>query len=127
TVDHGDGLVTLYAHFAEILVREGQMVAQGETLGYGGSTGKSSGKHLHFEVRHQGYLVDPLDLLPQDSQEPAGLTLDCEQDALVIDRGSTARLDFGQSLPEGTEIEKVTLTRAGGGRAALANAELTSA
>jgi murein DD-endopeptidase MepM/ murein hydrolase activator NlpD len=59
-VDHGNGLATAYAHASAILVAVGQEVAQGETLALIGSTGNSSGPHLHFEVRVNGIAVDPL-------------------------------------------------------------------
>jgi murein DD-endopeptidase MepM/ murein hydrolase activator NlpD len=59
-VDHGNGLSTAYAHASSILVGVGQSVAQGETVSLVGSTGNSSGPHLHFEVRVNGTAVDPL-------------------------------------------------------------------
>jgi murein DD-endopeptidase MepM/ murein hydrolase activator NlpD len=59
-VDHGNGLATAYAHASVILVAVGQSLAQGETLSLVGSTGNSSGPHLHFEVRVNGVAVDPL-------------------------------------------------------------------
>jgi murein DD-endopeptidase MepM/ murein hydrolase activator NlpD len=59
-VDHGNGLATAYAHASVILVVVGQEVAQGETVALVGSTGNSSGPHLHFEVRVNGVAVDPL-------------------------------------------------------------------
>jgi murein DD-endopeptidase MepM/ murein hydrolase activator NlpD len=59
-IDHGDGLATAYAHASAILVVVGQQVAQGETVSLVGSTGNSSGPHLHFEVRVNGSAVDPL-------------------------------------------------------------------
>jgi murein DD-endopeptidase MepM/ murein hydrolase activator NlpD len=59
-VDHGNGLATLYAHASSILVGVGQPVDQGETIALVGSTGNSSGPHLHFEVRVNGSAVDPL-------------------------------------------------------------------
>ena len=59
-LDHGNGLATAYAHASAILVGVGQQVAQGETVSLVGSTGNSSGPHLHFEVRVNGAAVDPL-------------------------------------------------------------------
>ena len=59
-VDHGNGLSTAYAHASSIVVGVGQTVAQGETVSLVGSTGNSSGPHLHFEVRVNGVAVDPL-------------------------------------------------------------------
>ena len=59
-VDHGNGLATAYAHASVIVVAVGQTVEQGQTLSLVGSTGNSSGPHLHFEVRVNGVAVDPL-------------------------------------------------------------------
>jgi murein DD-endopeptidase MepM/ murein hydrolase activator NlpD len=58
-LNHGNGLSTLYGHQSSINVSEGQSVTQGQVIGYVGSTGKSTGCHLHFEVRVSGNPVDP--------------------------------------------------------------------
>lgn len=62
-VDHGGGLSTAYAHQSRIAVSVGQSVGRGSILGYVGSTGNSTGPHLHFEVRVNGGAVDPLGYL----------------------------------------------------------------
>lgn len=59
-IDHGDGLETLYAHCSAICVTVGQQVQQGEVIGYVGSTGNSTGDHLHFEVRVDGERTDAM-------------------------------------------------------------------
>ena len=58
-IDHGDGMATLYAHQSRLGVSEGQVVHSGDVIGYVGSTGMSTGAHLHFEVRLSGNHVDP--------------------------------------------------------------------
>ena len=60
-IDHGGGVQTLYAHGSEIVVKLGQLVAQGETVLKVGSTGYSTGPHAHFEIRINGDTVNPLD------------------------------------------------------------------
>jgi hypothetical protein len=64
-IDHGAGQVTRYAHASKLLVRTGQRVGQGERIALSGSTGNSTGPHLHFEVRVNGSAVDPLTRLPK--------------------------------------------------------------
>src|SRR3984957_19931241 len=58
-IDHGNGLATRYAHMSDVLVEEGQEVDKGAVLGRLGSTGRSTGPHLHYEVRVDGEPVDP--------------------------------------------------------------------
>lgn len=63
-IDHHDGTMTLYAHMSSRNVSKGQNVAQGDVIGYVGSTGNSTGNHLHFEVRINGSPVNPYPYLP---------------------------------------------------------------
>ena len=63
-IDHGTGYQTLYAHLSSTSVKCGASVYQGQTIGYGGSTGNSTGPHLHFEVRYFGGFVNPWSVLP---------------------------------------------------------------
>ena len=63
-IDHGGGMATLYGHQSRIVVTAGQHVNAGDIIGYIGSTGFSTGPHLHFEVRLHGMPVNPLLVLP---------------------------------------------------------------
>jgi murein DD-endopeptidase MepM/ murein hydrolase activator NlpD len=63
-VRHQAGLVTLYAHLGAVAVESGQAVGGGELIGFEGSTGLSTGAHLHFEVRRDGDAVDPASEFP---------------------------------------------------------------
>lgn len=62
-VDHGNGFHTLYAHNSQLVARCGSSVAKGQVIAYAGSTGNSTGAHLHFEIRYLGAFVNPLDYL----------------------------------------------------------------
>lgn len=63
-IDHGDGMVTLYAHCSKVYVRSGQAVQQGNVIADVGSTGRSTGNHLHLEVRIGGKKVNPRQFMP---------------------------------------------------------------
>ncbi|MDY3973391.1 murein hydrolase activator EnvC [uncultured Veillonella sp.] len=62
-VDHGNGISTLYGHNSDLAVSEGQTVSKGSVIAYAGSTGNSTGPHVHFEVRVNGDPVNPLGYL----------------------------------------------------------------
>ena len=59
-IDHGNGYYTLYGHMSSIAVSVGQSVSKGATIGYVGSTGVSTGPHLHFGISYAGTYVNPL-------------------------------------------------------------------
>ncbi len=62
-IDHGGGMITMYAHNSKLLVKEGEWVSRGERIANAGSTGYSTGPHLHFEVRINGVRKNPLNYL----------------------------------------------------------------
>lgn len=66
TVDHGFGFVTRYGHNSELLVQEGDRVVRGEVIAQVGSTGRSTGPHVHYEVHRHGVPVNPYRYLARD-------------------------------------------------------------
>jgi murein DD-endopeptidase MepM/ murein hydrolase activator NlpD len=63
-IDHGDGFSTVYAHQSRLVASDGQSVSQGQTIGYVGTTGHSTGPHVHFETRYGGTPRNPRGCLP---------------------------------------------------------------
>jgi murein DD-endopeptidase MepM/ murein hydrolase activator NlpD len=83
-INHGFGYETLYGHMSKINVRVGQRLTRGDVIGLVGSTGKSTGPHLHYEVRYQGKPVNPqnyyfLDLSPEQYDEMVQLSQNAGQ------------------------------------------------
>jgi murein DD-endopeptidase MepM/ murein hydrolase activator NlpD len=70
-IRHAGGIVSVYAHNQENLVRDGQQVARGEVIAYVGSTGRVTGPHLHFEIRKNNLAQDPMLYLPRLCCVPA--------------------------------------------------------
>ncbi len=62
-IDHGTGIISMYFHLSKILVKKGQMVKRGQTIGLIGSTGRATGPHLHWGIRISGQRIDPMTLL----------------------------------------------------------------
>ena len=60
SIDHGSGMSTAYGHMSALAVTVGQQVSRGQVIGYVGSSGYSTGPHLHFEVRENGQTENPL-------------------------------------------------------------------
>lgn len=71
-IDHGGGWSTAYLHLSDRRAAVGQQVKQGEVIGLSGSTGRSTGPHLHFIVYYNGQAVDPKPLVQWDQRAPGG-------------------------------------------------------
>ncbi len=86
-IDHGYGYMTRYAHLSKIDVRVGQKVTRGDYIGQVGNTGKSTGPHLHYEVRHDGVPQNPVNYYFQDltPEQYANMVRDAEAAAHVMD------------------------------------------
>ena len=67
-IDHGNGIVTLYGHNSQLAVKVGQTVKKGQVIAYAGSTGLSTGPHVHYEVRENDDAVDPWKYLISNTQ-----------------------------------------------------------
>lgn len=65
-LDHGQGIISLYAHLSEIAVKPGEVINQGDIIGKVGHTGRVTGPHLHFAVYSNRTLIDPVFMLPRD-------------------------------------------------------------
>ncbi len=72
-IDHGWGYSTLYGHTSKVLVKEGEFVQRGRMIGYMGTTGRSTGNHLHYEVLRHGKPVNPRPYLKKQAQEEPAL------------------------------------------------------
>lgn len=74
-IDHGADLETRYAHMSRLAVASGERVRKGDVIGYVGSTGRSTGPHLHYEVRVSGRAVNPIPYMAETDAAPARLAL----------------------------------------------------
>jgi murein DD-endopeptidase MepM/ murein hydrolase activator NlpD len=66
-VNHGSGLETRYAHASKLLVKVGERVVKGQVIAHVGSTGRSTGPHLHYEIRLHGNSLDPRQYLQKNT------------------------------------------------------------
>ena len=69
-IRHENGLETIYGHLSKHIVKQDEYVKAGQPIGLGGSTGRSTGPHLHFEMRYMGIALDPSELINFDTFEP---------------------------------------------------------
>ncbi len=81
-IDHGKGIATRYGHMSRVAAHAGERVKRGELIGYVGSTGRSTGNHLHYEVRIDGHAVNPMPFL-----QSAGYVVAAAQQTLDVAQG----------------------------------------
>lgn len=74
-IDHGNDFSSRYAHLSKLLVKPGQVIKRGQEIGASGNTGRSTGPHLHFEVRYKGVAQNPARFLQQSADRIHGQTL----------------------------------------------------
>jgi hypothetical protein len=82
---HANGFQTYYAHCSQLLVHVGETVTQGQPVAAVGSTGRSTGPHVHFEVRYQNDPIDPLLYLPGENNAPAREEVTPEEEEEVVE------------------------------------------
>lgn len=116
-IRHYNGLETFYGHLSKLLVKSDQTVKAGELIGYGGSTGRSTGAHLHFELRYLGQCINPRDLIDFDS-------LRTKSDMVVL---TQKNFDHRKRLTStGSNGKKVWLVRNGDSLGLIAKRTKTS-
>lgn len=115
-VRHNNGLETLYAHLSKLSVKEGDKVEAGDVVGLGGNTGRSTGSHLHFEVRYKGEPIDPNQLIEWETGYLCHDTLDLNQEhfeyLIDIRKRKYHRIRSGDTLSGiarryGTSVRKI--------------------
>ncbi len=104
-VRHDNGLETYYGHLSERLVQSGEWVEAGQIIGLGGSTGRSTGPHLHFETRYYGQAFDPERLIDFES----GILR--RQTFLLKKSFFDIRSNAGQDFDDEAEVEKADKRR----------------
>ncbi|MEO0589298.1 MAG: M23 family metallopeptidase [Pseudomonadota bacterium] len=94
-IDHGAELETRYAHLSKLLVADGQAVRKGDLIGYVGSTGRSTGPHLHYEVRVDGVAVSPIPYMKEAAARAEAPT----ESAIGADGRKRPGVETGQGGP----------------------------
>lgn len=115
-IEHSNGLRSLYAHLKERLVRVGDMVSAGELIGHSGTTGRSTGPHLHLEAFKDGKRIDPQHLLDEPLEENA------LRQALNAKRNGDADAVYSAPRIKAKAGKTSKRSRHGGGKAATAKA-----
>ena len=118
-IDHGDGVESLYAHNSEVVVSTGDQVAQGELIAISGTTGSSTGIHLHFEIHVNGIKVDPLEYV--SVEEPRPVVLDQEYYESQGIPGYVDTSTFSITTPKLSESEFIDKINAYAARSGSAN------
>src|SRR3546814_18527562 len=103
-IEHGNAIETRYGHMSRFVVQSGQHVKKGDIIGYVGSTGRSTGNHLHYEVRIDGAPANPLPFVRADSLAIAALSGDLakpaiEHKAVVWGQSGSGRVYLGGRRP----------------------------
>jgi LysM repeat protein len=111
-VRHLNGLETLYGHLSKISVQPNQFVKAGELLGLGGSTGRSTGPHLHFETRYKDYSFDPLLFIDKDTRSLKTDRLVIKKKSLLKKRYSSDKsLDKEKSSSDKSASDSTIITK----------------
>ena len=111
-IRHPNGLETYYGHLSRFIVKSGDLVKAGELIGYGGSTGRSTGPHLHFETRYMGQAFDPERIFDFENG-----TLRCEEFTLrkhYFNINSHYGMSDAQSQVASTKAPKASKSKSGG-------------
>ena len=109
-IDHGNGLQSLYGHLSAIMVSVGDLVTQLQTIGLVGSTGNSTGPHLHFELRQDGSPIDPSALFGFDVGSryvPRDMVAMIHEGEMIVPKSENPYANSGgQITPTGAKIEQ---------------------
>jgi len=103
-IRHNNGLETLYGHLNSIKVSENQFVKSGELIGLGGSTGHSTGPHLHFETRYKGIAIDPQLLIDISTQQ-------LKSETVIFDKNDLKSNTYPTTSPPNDVVEKKTVSK----------------